>query len=250
MKIPKISSIHTVCYTSFLLNSGFLLCHCSFMEWRALMEHRLSIISVCFLLVSTLWLSGCANVQLQQKKVAESMASVQVDLKQHKQSDFKQVEARFYTYKSKELVFRVLSNIKQTSQWLQRLDSVEVLTVYNNQKYLLRTIINSPWPFKNRELITCVNTSFEETIITINIVSCSEQVATNDLYVRVSQVESSWVIKKRSDSLVEVNYKTWIDPAGNVPAFIFNNELVDSTERDLKKLNAIINDASLEQFSY
>jgi uncharacterized membrane protein len=205
-------------------------------------------LQVCFFLVSIQLLSSCATVEQKQK--LKSTASIQVKLNQYKQSNFKQVEATFLTKKSKNLVFRVLSNIKQTPKWLQRVDSLEVLTAYNNHQYLLRTIINSPWPFQNRELITCVNTFFEENITTIKIYSCSDRVLINDQYFRLLHVESSWRIKTITNSLVEVNYKTWIDPGGAVPAFIFNRELIDSTAVDLKKLQTLIENASLDQYSY
>lgn len=214
------------------------------------MIYRLKIIRLCFFLLSTLLLSSCVAVPMQEEKQLKSKAAIQVELNQYEQSDFKQVEAKFFTHQPKELVFRVLSDVEQTTQWLERMNSVEVLGAYNNHQYLLRTIINSPWPFKNRELITCVNTFFEENMTTINIYSCSDRVPLNNLYVRVLEVESSWTIKKVSNSLVEINYKTWIDPSGYVPAFIFNGELIDSTETDLKKLQVIIDNASLEQYSY
>jgi hypothetical protein len=189
-------------------------------------------------------------VQQKEKIEAELKADIKVELKQYKQSDFKQVVATFFTHQSKELVFRVLSNIDQTQKWLERVKVVEVLEIYNNQHYLLRTVISTPWPFKDRELITCVETTFNELITTINIMSCSERVPIDTLYLRLPQVESSWKIRKITNSLVKVEYQTWLDPAGNIPVFIFNNELIESTQADLKKLQRIIEDASLEQFAY
>lgn len=214
------------------------------------MKHYLKISRICFFGVSTLLLSSCVAVPLQGKESPKSKHKIQVELTRYKQSDFKQVEATFFTEKSKQLVFRVLSNVEKTSQWLDRVESVEVLNAYNNHQYLLRTIINSPWPFKDRELITCVNTFFDENITTINIFSCSDRVPKNDLFVRILQVESSWTIKRVSASLVEVNYKAWLDPEGYVPGFIFNRELIKNTNTDLKKLYLIINNASLQQYSY
>ncbi|PKG38319.1 hypothetical protein [Psychromonas sp. Urea-02u-13] len=218
------------------------------------MNTPLKILKNCFLFTSITLLAGCAIVHQEEEVPLKSQQkynpNFQVKLNQYQQSNFKQVEATFFTQQPKELVFRVLSNIEQTSQWLQRLDSLEVLTVYNNHQYLLRTVINSPWPFKNRELITCVDTFFEEDNTTINIYSCSERVESDEVNLRLSQLESSWKITKISDSLVEVNYKAWLDPAGIVPAFIFNSELIDGTKADFIKLQAIINDASLDQYSY
>jgi len=214
------------------------------------MKYFLKILMRGFLPCLILLLPGCIIIQQEPQEALKIKTASQIKLNQYKQSSFKQVEATFFTYQSKELVFRVLSNIKQTPQWLSRIDNLETLAVYNNHQYLLRTVINSPWPFKKRELITCVDTFFEENITHINISSCSEKVALNGQFVRLLNVESSWTIKKMSNSLVEVNYKTWIDPSGNVPAFIFNSELINSTRADLKKLQAIIENASLEQYSY
>lgn len=214
----------------------------------------LKTLKTCFLFASITLLAGCVIVHQEQapqlKAQQKYKANFQVKLNQYQQSNFKQVEVTFFTQQSKERVFRVLSNIEQTSQWLQRLDSLEVLTVYNNHQYLLRTVINSPWPFKNRELISCVDTFFEQDNTTIKLYSCSERVESDDVNLRLSQLQSSWKITKISDSLVEVNYKAWLDPAGIVPAFIFNSELIEGTKADFTKLQTIINDASLEQYRY
>ena len=203
---------------------------------------------LCSLIALQFLLSGC--MLIKQKQPDNFKSNIQVKLTQYEQSAFKQVEASFLTSKSKELVFRVLSDIEQTPEWLERVDSLEVLDIYNNQAYLLRTIIAMPWPFKDRELITCVNTTFKEMMTTIDIYSCSERVPESGRYLRLPQVVSSWVIKKVSDGLVEVKYKTWLDPNGNIPAFIFNSELNDSTKIDFKKLQAIIENTSINDFSY
>lgn len=205
---------------------------------------------MCFSLISTLLLSSCVStLQQKPKQPSDAIASLQLKLKQYKQSDFKQVEATFFTRKSKALVFGVLSDIKQVAQWLDRVESLQVLTVYNNHQYLLRTVIDSPWPFKKRELITCLNTDFTASVTTINIFSCSDRVPVDKQYVRLSKMQSSWTIKTLSDSLVEINYKTWLDPSGNVPAFIFNSELIDNTKISLEKLQKIIENAKLEQYT-
>jgi hypothetical protein len=214
------------------------------------MNYGVKVLILFAFLSSTLLLSGCLIVRQEQKNESQLPLAAEFQLTQFKDSDFKQVEATFFTHQSKELVFRVLSDIEQTSQWLDRVENLEVIAAYNNQQYLLRTIIDSPWPFKKRELITCVNTSFEENITTINIASCSERVPVNDLYLRLLEVQSSWRIKKISNTLVEVNYKTWINPAGNVPAFIFNSELIDSTKIDINRLQNIIDNSSLSDYAY
>ena len=212
------------------------------------MKRFVKLLILCSLIVLQFLLSGC--MLIKQKEPHNFKSNVQVELTQYEQSPFKQVEVSFLTAKSKELVFRVLSDIDQTPEWLQRVNRLEVLDIYNNQAYLLRTIIDMPWPFKNREIISCVDTGFQEMITTIDIYSCSDRVPENEQYLRLPDVVSSWRIKEIKQETVEINYKTWLDPGGNIPAFIFNHELIGSTKIDFKKLQTIIEHTSIKSFAY
>ncbi len=204
------------------------------------------------LLVSVSLFMGCATISPAPKAVIEpkSMTSLQVSLNAYPQSSFKQVQAKFFTRQSKELVFRVLSDVAKTPQWLSPVASVEMVTMYNNRQFLLRTVLDSPWPFKQREIVSCVNSTFAETRISIKIESCSDRLPLADKFVRLTQLKSSWNIRTISEYLVEINYKTWLDPSGNVPAFIFNNELIGTSTTALKKLQEIIKKAKLDDYDY
>ncbi|NRA62605.1 MAG: hypothetical protein HRU25_17235 [Psychrobium sp.] len=204
------------------------------------------------LLASVSLFMGCATISPAPKVVIEpkSMASLQVQLNTYPQSSFKQVQAKFFTRQSKELVFRVLSDVAKTPQWLSPVASVEMVTMYNNRQFLLHTVLDSPWPFKQREIVSCVNTTFSETVISIKIESCSDRLPLDEKFVRLTQLKSSWNVRTISENLVEINYKTWLDPSGNVPAFIFNNELIGTSTTALKKLQQIIEKATLGDYDY
>ena len=212
------------------------------------MKRFLKSLILCSVITFQFLLSGCSF--MKSKESDNFKSSIQVELTRYQQSAFKQVEASFLTSKSKELVFKVLSDIEQTPEWLQRVNRLEVLDIYNNQAYLLRTIIDMPWPFKDREIISCVDTGFQEMLTTIDIYSCSDRVPENEQYLRLPDVVSSWKIKEIDQETVEIKYKTWVDPNGNIPAFIFNNELINSTKIDFKKLQAIIEQTSIKSFTY
>lgn len=218
-------------------------------------RHFLSIINqnikFAWFTLALFLMGGCALIeQEQQRSEDKAQADTQLQLTQYQQSSFKQVEVTFFTTQSKELVFRVLSDIENTSKWFERIKELEVLEVYSNQEYLLRTLIAAPWPFKDRELITCVETQFEPLVTRIIIKSCSERVELDDNFLRLVNMQSSWEISKINAGLVKVNYKTWLDPGGHVPAFIYNRELVTNTGGDMERLQTIINNASMQQYSY
>lgn len=185
-------------------------------------------------------INGCALVPSSNK--------LQVELDSYPNSDFKQVTARFSAPKSKELVFRVLSSLEHTSQWLEEVDSIDTILMISHHEFVLKTVLNSPWPFKQRELISCVTTKFEPQRTTINIESCSDRLALNEQYVRITNLKSQWVITATSQSSVEVNYQVWLDPEGAVPAFFFNQQLEKATNQSLQKLQKLIKEMTLDNF--
>lgn len=205
-----------------------------------------------YILLINLLLSGCVSTDNKQKtnRVHNQQDNALLQLKQYQDSDFNEVEVSFYSQQSRALIFRVLTDIDKTPLWFKRVQKLEVLEVYNNQSFLLRTIISTPWPFKDRELISCVNTVFAETSTTINIHACSERVKQSDKFLRLTQMQSSWQLTQIDDQLVKVNYKIWLDPQGHVPAFIYNRELKANTLTDMKKLQTVINQASIQDYPY
>lgn len=207
-----------------------------------------SLFHMLLLMLSVTLITSCSAIK--PKQPLKNAHRLTVTLNQYPQSAFKQVEATFFTQQSKDVVFRVLSDIDQTPQWLENAENLQVLDVYNNSHYLLRSIISSPWPFKKRELITCVKTDFTQTIITINIASCSERSPKDLKYVRVSQLTSNWSITQLNNGWTKVNYTAWLDPNGYVPAIFFNNALNQKTISSMKKLQLIIEKTTLSDYYY
>jgi len=169
--------------------------------------------------------------------------SLSVSLTPKQGSEFKRVTVKFTTKKSKELVFRVVSDLTKTAQWITEVSTIIPLKTYSNNHFLLRTVLDSPWPFLQRELITCVSTKFDPKSTIIDVVSCSQRHPLDSQYVRVSQLQSRWMINQVNQEYVEVNYQTWLDPKGFVPAFFFNRALESSTTASFKRLQQLIENA-------
>lgn len=205
---------------------------------------------VVIAILSMALLASCVASTANQKGFPHKSYVIDVVMNDFDSSDFKQVEANFISSKPKALVFRVLSAIDTTPLWLDRLNKIEVVDVYSNQSYLLRTVIDSPWPFKDRELISCVDTTFEKSVTTVKISSCSKRVTKSKDYVRIEKSESIWKLVDAKEGGTNISYKTWIDPEGFVPAFLFNRELKKYTQADLKRLSHLIEQSSLTKFSY
>lgn len=187
--------------------------------------------------------SGCAikpatnDATLQNSEIA-------IHLTSHPESKFNQVNASFTVNTSKEIAFKVISDLAKTPLWLKEVSSIRTLKIYDFNNFLLQTILDSPWPFKPRETITCVATSFEDLTINIAIKSCNKRHPDSHNAVRISQLSSHWQITQIDDTSVNVQYSAWLDPAGNVPAYFFNQQLPTQTKRSMTLLKQLIEDNS------
>ncbi|WP_435274541.1 START domain-containing protein [Psychrobium sp. nBUS_13] len=177
---------------------------------------------------------------LQDAKIPTTKITL-VDVKE---SDFHQISAIFQVKSDKTTAFKVISNLSKTKEWLPEVASIQTVEVYDFNNFLLRTVLDSPWPFKQRETITCVSTTFDEKTTRIDIKSCPQRYPANESYVRVEQLKSSWRIRQLANDTVEIDYQVWLDPKGYVPAYFFNQQLLTRTKNSLNKLQIIINDTS------
>lgn len=171
-----------------------------------------------------------------------------ITLTKHAGSKFSQVNSSFYVSKSKSDAFRTISDLSVSTQWFDRLKDIDTLAFEDNNNFVLRSIISSPWPFQNRELITCVNTLFLDIKTIITIKNCPNQHPETKELMRIKKADSLWVImpvvdfKKSSpdEALTKISYQAWLEPNGNVPAFFFNQSLKTSSLKSLKKLKKLI----------
>ncbi len=203
--------------------------------------------AICVVLVT---LISCSSVQDKPSNVALLDANFTVELTQYQQSSYKQIEAKFSTEQSLQLVFRVISDLELTTQWFDYLKEIETLKMYSNNQFLLRSVINSPWPLTAREIITCVDTDFEAQTISIRVNSCSEKHPINDAFVRVIDAKSTWTLQQQASGRVLISYEAWLDPSGNIPALFYNQQLIDSTTDSFQKLIKLIEASSLNQYDY
>lgn len=201
--------------------------------------------SVCMLL------SACSSLTTHQRPPATAnVEDLTIAYSKHKQSPYLKVSAHFISDQPKQLVYRVISDLALTTQWFDGLQSIETIALESNNNYVLRSIINSPWPFKDREVITCVTTHFSPTILSVEIIACADKVAIDKQFVRVKQAQSRWKIEQLNTEQVKVSYTAWINPEGSVPALIFNHKLATSSHISLSKLQRLIAKAKAEDYAY
>ncbi|WP_261842341.1 START domain-containing protein [Aliamphritea ceti] len=206
-----------------------------------------------FLAMMWIALSGCSSFNQQPSdntthgEIYTALYSYPVNDQEY--SPFKQVRAHFIVKKPPTLVFRVLSDLQLTPSWFSYLRTLDTLEIYSPRSFLTRATLESPWPFLPRDLISCVTTHFAEQQITIKLKDCYDKYPLQERSLRITASDSQWIITKLGED-TRIEYQAWTDPGGNVPAFVYNSLLIDTTQETLNKLKQIINARSLSDYSY
>ncbi|MBN3563588.1 START domain-containing protein [Aliamphritea spongicola] len=198
--------------------------------------------------------TGCSSISKQPAAHSIDDGSIIVSLHdypltKHENSAFKQVKAQMITGKPTALVFRVISDLPLTPTWFSHLRSIETLEIYSPRSFLTRATLDSPWPFTDRDIISCVTTQFEPERIIIKLKDCHAEHPQQDSTLRVTASDSRWIITGKGDK-TRIEYEAWTDPGGNVPAFIYNALLTETTLETLSKLKQLLKTKSLADYSY
>ena len=198
-------------------------------------------------------LAGCSSLGNQSvpPSADSGIYTALYDYPIHEQeySDFKQVRAHFTINKPPALIFRVLSDTQLTPSWFSYLQTLDTVEIYSSRSFLTRATLDSPWPFLPRDLISCVTTHFEKQRISIKLKDCHNKYPQQEDSLRITASDSHWMITEHEEE-TRIEYQAWTDPGGNVPAFIYNSLLIETTQETLNKLRQILKSKSLTDYSY
>ena len=118
-----------------------------------------------------------------------------------------------------DVVGSVLQDISAYPQWVARCRESVVLKEINRNTTVFYTVIDTPRPFKDRDIILSNTTVYhpDEGLVEINF-----NVFNQEEYCRVSQFSSQYLIEPLGPDRTRVTFVFNGDPGGNIPVTIAN----------------------------
>jgi hypothetical protein len=113
--------------------------------------------------------------------------------------------------------------------WADNVKSIQVLYFEKNKKIGYYFEYHVPWPFANRDLVTGVQIN-KDSITGIKTIYSSPLpgvVPINHGLVRVTDYWQKWTLQPLGNGKIHVTLEGFIDPAGDVPAWLYNIVVVD-----------------------
>jgi len=137
-----------------------------------------------------------------------------------------------------EKVFNLIGNVKNVDWWDKNLREINVMLYEKDHHIQYYLVYGAPWPLTDRDL--CVDAKITTDPITgirtIYSTPLPNVVPERPDRVRIKDYWQKWTIEPTNRGVVHIILEGYVDPAGNVPDWIYNMVI---TETPLKIIRGI-----------
>ncbi len=149
-----------------------------------------------------------------------------------------------------ELV-HLLQDTQNYPEWMHRIAQVTIVKQDDPVDYQVYTVIESPWPFHNRDVFVHTHISQNATTGTVLFRSISEPAGAGLMpgCVRMPEMDSDWLLTPESDDQVKVVFRGFGLPGGAVPDWAVNMVVTDLPYGSLRNLQRQISRHSYQETS-
>jgi len=130
-------------------------------------------------------------------------------------------------------------------RWVHQLSEMQVLNHNEELDYVVRQVLNTPWPLPKREMIvrTALHAS-EEGALALTMTGVPDYLpARQDCY-RVRDVWGAWVLMPVDSGRVHVTFVMHLDPGSDIPPALSNAALFEVPFYSLQKMRDLAQDPS------
>jgi len=137
-------------------------------------------------------------------------------------------EATLHTQMDK--VCTLIGNVKNVDWWDKNLREITVLSYEENKNIRYYLIYGVPWPLTDRDL--CVEAKITTDPVTgqrvIYSVPLDNVIPEKPGLIRIKKYWQKWTIQPMENGTIYAVLEGFVDPAGNVPAWLYNMVIVDT----------------------
>jgi hypothetical protein len=130
-------------------------------------------------------------------------------------------------------------------RWIHQLAEMEVLEKNDDLEYVIRQVINTPWPLSPREMI--VRTGLQgagDNAVAVTMKGVPDFIPRNPRYHRVRQTDGVWIFTPSGHDKLRITLIMHIDPGEDVPTPISNAAMFEVPFHSLQNLRNMIQDPS------
>lgn len=183
-------------------------------------------------------LFAVTNLTAQPWQLKTEKDGIRLFLRQKANDDFKSFRGETRFNGNYEKVCSLIGNPANLEWWGDDIRNIRVLHYEKDKLIRYYFIYDVPWPFTDRDLVAEVKLyedsgSGKKTVFSRPLPGV---IPVSKNYVRVSDFWQQWTVQPLGNGEISVILEGYIDPSGEVPAWLFNLVIVDIPMRLLQEV--------------
>ena len=131
------------------------------------------------------------------------------------------------------------------NRWVHQLADMDVLEKTDGVEYVVRQIINTPWPLQKREMIMRTGlVSAGENAIAVTMKGEPDYLPDNPNFHRVRHATGMWVFTPTDHGTVHTTFVMHVDPGKDVPSPVSNAGMFEVPFYSLNNMRTLVMDGS------
>ena len=137
-----------------------------------------------------------------------------------------------------EKVCSMLGNARNVDWWDKNISDIKVLAFEENSFIQYYLIYNMPWPITNRDLVADTRITSDRLTgeRTFTAGPLANVVTEKTDLVRIKYYHQKWTVQPLDKGNVHVMLEGFIDPGGNVPAWVYNMLVPETPYKAIRSL--------------
>ena len=190
--------------------------------------------AVIFILISV-----CTSLSAQSWTFIRERDGIRLYTSQNENSSFKSFHGETDFRGDIEKLSSLVGNPSNTDWWGDDVSDIQVLYYEKDKEIRYYFVFHVPWPFTDRDLVAEVQLSEDPLtgIKTVYSKPLPNLVPLKASLIRVTNYWEKWTLQPLKNGMIHVSLEGFIDPAGDVPAWLYNMLVVDIPLRLLKEVS-------------
>jgi len=207
------------------------------------LAHNYSSVKKDFVLLAMLLFILCLIPEsLYAWDMEKNRNGVQVYTRTPNWSKFKEFKGVTTINTSLNSIVALLEDVKDFPAWYYNCKYASYLKRISPVEGITYSITRTPWPTQDRDCIVhYIRTQDPKTkTVMITLEGQWDYIGQKPGLVRIRELKGFWKLTPMKDNKVEVTLQVWLDPGGNIPAWLINAIIVDMPYHSLLNMHKAV----------
>jgi len=139
-------------------------------------------------------------------------------------SEWKEIKVTTSVNSGLSSIVSIILSVDDFVNWIYLCSESKTVKIVSDTEQYYYYISNTPWPLLNRDAVVYRSITQDSLSgkVVVNSFAKDTIVPVHEDMIRVTDLESSWILNPVSKNNIEIEYYMWIDPGGDIPSWLAN----------------------------